>query len=833
MSDPITQNPIENNSNATVSDAWSAPVQSELLNHKQQLLSQQNQIQTKYVQLKDLYQNNELELEQKQQIFEQMQKLAGLYTQNKNILNVIEAKLTWQNPVEAPSSDKIKKKKKKKLAPKRLALIVLAFITLIVAVLAILLKYLIQNPAEIASIWLSPALLVTMFKILSLILFVILFLAGLSVLWIFLYKQSKLKKEKKKSKSALLWIIWWAVLLIVSLFWWILAWSTTKNIDMDKLLGKNQLITPYLIMANQKSVVVGSDPDLWLIAPANVSFTLNTRVFDEQIKTMLWTSQIVSVELDCANGQTISSNYPNSQFDKNCFYSQSGKYPSKLLVTYTDSQWTQKQEFSLGTLDFVADISIKTNQKDVVFQNGEIILWKNPVTVMYDASSIFRNFQLSQYQIERDANGDGIYENIGSTNYTYSYTWAGLYYLSARFPSLNSYAYSFPIRIEQWELPVAYLEYTAISKTDYNISAKFYDIMPNVSEYLFEIYNSQTKQKINSITSKNPEIQYSFVSDGLYFVKLTFITQDGKQSSINGDDLDVGGSQINVYYDLLSKTPTKPEFQKIANSPEIIVDELPTIIQIKITNIVPSSSSTETKVLLDELPVVAQNNLYTITIDENKTYNIKILVNDASRNLSTERTIKMSVKRDDIIWELLVTPNIVGTSPFTVSFDASSTTLNDSQDEIVYFSRDFGDGEKKQNLSQSIIGHTYNYDYNKENGVFYPTVTVRTKKWRELLIGSGTMISVKKPNVSLDIIIESHPAQIANIGEKVDISINVNGVPEKIVWDFGNGNTLECKQRMCIDSSQVYSLPGVYTISASVYFADKPTVDGTVTLKVN
>jgi hypothetical protein len=37
----------------------------------------------------------------------------------------------------------------------------------------------------------------------------------------------------------------------------------------------------------------------------------------------------------------------------------------------------------------------------------------------------------------------------------------------------------------------------------------------------------------------------------------------------------------------------------------------------------------------------------------------------------------------------LVTPDLVGISPFKVKFDASATTLTDPEDKIVYFSWDF------------------------------------------------------------------------------------------------------------------------------------------------
>ena len=180
----------------------------------------------------------------------------------------------------------------------------------------------------------------------------------------------------------------------------------------------------------------------------------------------------------------------------------------------------------------------------------------------------------------------------------------------------------------------------------------------------------------------------------------------------------------------------------------------------------------------------------------------------------------------------MISPDTVGTSPFEVKFDASTTTINDPQDEIVYFTWDFGDGEIKENLSQSIISHTYNYNFESENGTFYPSVTIQTKKGRELLIGSWTMVLVKKPNVTLSIHIDSHPAQVANMWEKIDMSLDIDGLPESIVRDFGNWNTLECGGRECTEASQIYNTPWEYLIEAQVTYPDKPTVEWKINLVV-
>jgi hypothetical protein len=101
-----------------------------------------------------------------------------------------------------------------------------------------------------------------------------------------------------------------------------------------------------------------------------------------------------------------------------------------------------------------------------------------------------------------------------------------------------------------------------------------------------------------------------------------------------------------------------------------------------------------------------------------------------------------------------------------------------------------------------------------------------------LVIGSWTMVLVKKPNVTLSIDIDSHPTQIANVWEKIDMSLDIDWLPDTIIRDFGNWNTLECGGRECTDASQIYNQIWEYTIEAIVTYADKPTIEWKINLVV-
>lgn len=111
-------------------------------------------------------------------------------------------------------------------------------------------------------------------------------------------------------------------------------------------------------------------------------------------------------------------------------------------------------------------------------------------------------------------------------------------------------------------------------------------------------------------------------------------------------------------------------------------------------------------------------------------------------------------------------------------------------------------------------------------------MTIKTKKGREVSVSSENDIIVKRANQTLNITIDSHPAQVANVGDRVSFSLAVNGLPAEIHRNFGNGKTLDCKGRECVQTTQIYDQVGTYLIRAEVTYDNQPTIDGTITLKI-
>jgi PKD repeat protein len=158
--------------------------------------------------------------------------------------------------------------------------------------------------------------------------------------------------------------------------------------------------------------------------------------------------------------------------------------------------------------------------------------------------------------------------------------------------------------------------------------------------------------------------------------------------------------------------------------------------------------------------------------------------------------------------------------------------LYDEEDEIVFFTWDFGDGETRENISQGKVTHTYRYDIDASNGEFYPSVTVKTKLGHEDSYRLKTPISVKKKQKEVIVRVESHPTQQVKVGELVTFSLETDGVVEQIDWNFGNTKTFGCDDRSCTNPTMRYYEAGEYEIKTEVQYENDTPVVGRVKIKV-
>ena len=114
------------------------------------------------------------------------------------------------------------------------------------------------------------------------------------------------------------------------------------------------------------------------------------------------------------------------------------------------------------------------------------------------------------------------------------------------------------------------------------------------------------------------------------------------------------------------------------------------MIKLSLNSIVPNSSRLIKKVLFDNAPLLSSDDKnFEFKVDTAQDHTLLIRIEDPSTQAKTDIEIPVRVKRDAIVGRLVAKPDSVGSDPFTVTLDASTTTVNDPTDEIVYFSWDF------------------------------------------------------------------------------------------------------------------------------------------------
>jgi len=841
MTDPFYQNqnvPVatQPQPQQVIPQQQAAPQLSPQQQQQLTVLAQQEQaIQQQIVQLNNALKTQQLLPQQQQQVAKQIQQYnmqLQYIAQQRQQMGVIHT----NKPVVHPHT-----KKWKKVSMKNIMLGCFILLIFLIGWGALVFYSFIQSPERLTSMWLTVETAKNLLKtFVSVAFWLLTFLS----FWLLIVNIYRLFTVKNKSK---IWNVIWSFLWIIMLVWSIAGWVkllwVIGNISPDDSINSQNLVLSYAEFKWESELIYDGLP---LIAPMSLNYRLNGNIFNTQLLSKLWPVDLqkIAMSLDCWNEEILNLDLDTLQFQWKCLYTTKWKYQMILKVDYVNAQTQENlsQDVPVGFVDIKSEIVITNYWSDVPFDKNktELVLWKVPRKVTFDASAIFKDFNLNDYHIVWDVDGDGTPDKENDSSFTYVYKKAQVYYVTFRLPDLNDILYTFPIRIEQSDVPICEISSTMLKWAEYSFVTDFIENNEIIESYIFSILDIKNNKVIDTIKSNNNYLKYNFPWVWVYAVQTTFQTSEWKKWSCEWDNINIWTADFEIYYDFLYKTPTAPSFKIMwsewpvsINESIITVNEIPTILQVKLNKIVPDRETATKKVFInDEAILSLDDKLFEVTIDNNSDYNLSIVVEDINRDIRTEKKFIVKIQREDIIWKILVNPDAIGTEPFLVQFDTSTSTVNDPDDEIVYFSWDFGDWKMEKNNSQAITTHTYSYDYENEQWIYNPSLTITTRKWRTKVVSLDNPIIVKKSHESFVINLDSHPGQLAKIWDNITLSLELNWLPERIVWDFGDTNQLECKWRECVEATHMYAAPGRYTIKVTIYEAQRAAVDSTITLKV-
>lgn len=623
--------------------------------------------------------------------------------------------------------------------------------------------------------------------------------------------------------------------------------------------------------------------DYPLIAPSEFAFKIRALEVLKYQRENLWANTTLqSLTLICGNPQDqrleLSWSVDQLQdidmmaFKWRCLYGQKWKYKYSLEIVFKDNIRNEimKNTVTFGSaLDFKSEVFIYSTVTNSSSSNNktsrvyptknikwEFLLWKAPAKVTIDTTQVFRDFELSQYNVIWDMDWDMVTDRENQVVFDYSYRVPQVYYPSVKFSDLWEwkFIYSFPVRVEQNELPICWIElwnypWTAV----YQISTKFLNPADSakISSYNYTIKNAWTRKAYQFLKGSTQEVNYTFPEQWAYSVVLDYVTVDGKQWRCESDVVQMKKETFDVQYAILALDNDTWKFKELCNSKsttygwcrQITLDTVPQSYQLQIKSVTPNSNTLKKVVTLDGNPLLNENDVYTFEIPNEWVYNMKIITSDAGRWMQEESiNIKFTAKKQDIVGKVVITSDDRNPSdrvpvsewfePLSVIIDASKTEVNVEWDEIIYFTWDFGDGEVKRNQQNWVVAHTYNYDYVRENWIFQPIVNIRTRNWIEKTI-YGPKINVKKWLISVDITSTSHPSRQAQAWRDVTFSAEFDWLPQRMTWDFGDWTEpIICKWRTCTEITHAFENTWLFSVKLSLEFDAVQQVDGTMDFKV-
>ncbi|MDP2669653.1 MAG: hypothetical protein Q8O99_01215 [bacterium] len=344
---------------------------------------------------------------------------------------------------------------------------------------------------------------------------------------------------------------------------------------------------------------------------------------------------------------------------------------------------------------------------------------------------------------------------------------------------------------------------------------------------------------IEKFKDSKQNFSYAFKQGGRYEIQTSYFTPEGQKGSCEPAELNVGFNGNQVSFDLRRTQDDTTPFVKVGTGTPVTFDQvgnrfsvnvLPALLEFTVTDVQPDPTAKvqlryDGKQIFEDRPSVFEVPIGTLGTKE-----LKFVVITEQGNTS-EQPYEVVISRVPVKAMIEANP-VVGEDPLEVTLDASISPLYDEKDEIVYFNRDFGDGESKSNISQGKLVHTYRFDPEKDNGQYYPSVTVKTRLGYTDTYRMTSPIVVKKQQKTATIQVESHPTQQVRVGETVLFRVATDGQVEHIDRNFGNDKVLGCDDRSCASTSTTYTTPGEYTIVSEIQYTNDVPVTARVKIKV-
>jgi hypothetical protein len=197
--------------------------------------------------------------------------------------------------------------------------------------------------------------------------------------------------------------------------------------------------------------------------------------------------------------------------------------------------------------------------------------------------------------LRRDFDGDGDIDIANLLKPTHLYTQSQLYRVSFAFEE-NGDMYFFPLRVGESDTPVCMIN-SNVNKTALSARIDFQNkqFVSQAKDYRIDLINEQDGKIIDTLKSRLSEFNYTFKKSGSYYLKGTYILDDGKQGTCESESFQVGALSYDAQFGFTYLTPSIKTPQSVGSSGVVIQSgdrllfrQLPVRLFLKIQSLVPN-----------------------------------------------------------------------------------------------------------------------------------------------------------------------------------------------------------------------------------------------------
>jgi hypothetical protein len=172
----------------------------------------------------------------------------------------------------------------------------------------------------------------------------------------------------------------------------------------------------------------------------------------------------------------------------------------------------------MGELPINGEISLtatdSTTQTELIRNNDqtELIAGTAPAKIRFDAQALISDLQLPTNDITWDIDNDGVFERTEDVVFSENFILSKLHTINYTIGT-SPYTYTFDLRVQQSDVPICMVDVESTTSKSYDFIVSFVETNAEISQYGFEIINTNNNQIEDRRQSTIGSLSYDFTRE--------------------------------------------------------------------------------------------------------------------------------------------------------------------------------------------------------------------------------------------------------------------------------------------------------------------------------